>query len=325
MNVFVIIPSYKVKDKVLSVIERVPSFVSAIICVDDKCPEESGKYIEQFSSDRRVHVFYNLKNRGVGGAVKRGFLEALKLGADICVKIDGDGQMDPALIERFIKPIEEGSADYTKGNRFYNIQTLKRMPLVRLFGNTGLSFINKFVTGYWNVMDPTNGLVAIHIRALSHIDLEKVSNRYFFESDMLYHLSLCNAVVKDMDMDAFYDDENSNLSVAHSAFTFPMKYLKRFIIRFYCQYLVINFSFATVAFLLGSALLFFGFIFGIYNWIKYTAFLNELAPSGTIMISVLTILVGTQFLLFFFQHDMANIPKHPIQNKGYENDSFREA
>jgi len=315
MKVAVIIPCYKVEKKIISVIEQIPGCVSLIICVDDACPNGTGEVIEKHCTDQRVTVLYNKQNRGVGGAVKAGLTFALSKEVDICVKVDGDGQMDPNQIPRLIAPIVKGSADFTKGNRFYNVKTLKRMPMVRLMGNTALSFINKFVTGYWNIMDPTNGFVAIHTKALSSIDIEDLSERYFFESDLLFNLSLIKAVVVDVGIDALYEDEKSNLSITHSAFTFPPKFFKRLLIRYYTQYVVMNFSYATLALLLGSLFLVFGLIYGALKWISYSLIKEEFAPSGTIMISVLTIIIGMQFLLFFFQYDMSSTPKDPIQSE----------
>src|SRR5690606_29907223 len=122
---------------------------------------------------------------GVGGAIMTAYRQALEDGMDIVVKIDGDGQMNPELLPLFVKPIVDGRADYTKGNRFFRLESLQDMPRIRLIGNSALSFLTKLSCGYWNIMDPTNGYTAIHTSVLRELPLDKIEKRYFFETDML--------------------------------------------------------------------------------------------------------------------------------------------
>jgi glycosyltransferase involved in cell wall biosynthesis len=152
-----VIPSYKVRRQILDVITNIGSEVERIFVIDDCCPEHSGNFVQANCSDPRVNVIRNDQNQGVGGAVITGYLAAISEDMDIIVKIDGDGQMDPRLIPRFVAPILKGQADYTKGNRFYDLRNISRMPTARLFGNAVLSFLSKLSTGYWNLFDPTNG------------------------------------------------------------------------------------------------------------------------------------------------------------------------
>src|SRR6185437_2743178 len=130
-------------------------------------------------------------------------------GADIVVKLDGDGQMDPMEIERLVTPIIAGRADYTKGNRFHELEFLRTMPRLRLLGNSLLSLVSKLASGYWDVMDPTNGFTAVHREALSLLPLDKIDRGYFFESDMLFRLYTVRAVVRDVPMPARYAGEPS--------------------------------------------------------------------------------------------------------------------
>lgn len=104
-----------------------------------RVPGGTGEYIKASCSDPRVTVVRNEVNLGVGGAVTRGYRIALEHGADIVVKIDSDGQMDPVPLPQIVHPIGEGLADYTKGNRFFNIEDVRGMPAVRVFGNAMLS------------------------------------------------------------------------------------------------------------------------------------------------------------------------------------------
>ena len=147
MKFAVVIPSYKVSKHILDVINNIPEFVNHIIVVDDKCPQNSGN-IAETSNDKRVVVCYHEVNQGVGGAVVTGYKKALELNSDIVIKVDGDGQMDVAYMQKLIQPIVDEKADYTKGNRFTDFKALRQMPKIRLFGNSGLSFLVKASSGY---------------------------------------------------------------------------------------------------------------------------------------------------------------------------------
>ena len=155
-KVSVVIPCYRVKTNVLSVIEAIDSEIYRIYVVDDCCPEGCGDFVELNFHTERIIVLRNKKNLGVGGAVLSGYKAAIIDGADVIIKIDGDGQMDPVLIPLFVNPILKGMADYTKGNRFYDLTNIRNMPFIRLVGNAILSFLTKISSGYWSIFDPTN-------------------------------------------------------------------------------------------------------------------------------------------------------------------------
>jgi len=311
MKVGVVIPSYKVKNQIGKVIKELEPYNYQVYVVDDKCPENSGKYVEDNYNYNFITVLYNENNLGVGGAVKTGYKQALADECDIVVKLDGDGQMNPALIPNLISPIINKEADYVKGNRFFNLDTLRKMPFVRLFGNSALSIINKAVNGYWDILDPTNGFTAIHKNALKLTNLNKIDNRYFFESDMLFRLNIIKAVVADMPMDAKYADEESNLSIKRVLIEFPPKYIVRFFKRIFYTYFLRNFSIATFELIFGFILFNFGIIFGIIKWIE-SVNTGIVASTGTVMISVLPIILGFQLLLSFLNYDINNIPQKPL-------------
>src|SRR5262245_35311697 len=224
-RIAVVIPCYRVKAKILDVLRDVGPEVHDIIVVDDKCPEESGRYVEAHNSDARVKDLYAELDKGVERAVVSCYSYALKRGATVVVKVDGDGQMDPRLIPTIIAPILAGEADYTKGNRFHSLFYVKQMPRIRLLGNAVLSFLTKSSSGYWSAFDPTNGYTAIHRDALQAIDLNNIAARYFFESDMLIKLGDVRAVVVDVPMRARYGDEISNLRISRILGEFLFKHL----------------------------------------------------------------------------------------------------
>lgn len=306
-NISVVIPSYKVTEYILDVIKDIPEFVNHIIVVDDKCPQNSGQ-IAKTLSDNRVIVCYHEKNLGVGGAVVTGYKKALELNSDIVVKMDGDGQMDVNYMQKLIQPILDGKADYTKGNRFTNFKDLRAMPKIRLFGNSGLSFLVKAASGYWNLMDPANGYTAINRHALEELDLDNLAKRYFFESDMLINLNIENAVVFDVEIPAKYGDEKSSLSITKTLVGFPPKLFKGLCKRIFLKYFIYDFNMLSLYLVVGLPMLLFGIVFGSIKWIE--AIENgTVTNTGTIMLAVLPIILGTQFVLQAIQIDMNNIPR----------------
>lgn len=311
-SVAVVIPCYNVADHVMGVLSRIGPEVASIYCVDDACPQGSGNLVERESRDPRVKVLRNASNQGVGGAVMTGYQRAVRDGATVIVKIDGDGQMDPGLIAAFVAPILRGEADYTKGNRFFDLKRISQMPRIRIFGNAALSFMTKLSTGYWDVFDPTNGYTAIHADVANLIPYDKVSRRYFFESDLLFRLSTFRAVVVDIPMDAHYGDEKSGLKVGRIVGEFAGKHLRNLFKRFVYNYLLRDLPLASLQLLMGMALLAFGGSFGAWHW-WLSATTHVEASAGTVMIPTMCILVGLQLVLAFLAYDIANVPRRPLQ------------
>jgi len=314
-HIAVVIPSFCVSKSILDVISSIGGEVHSIYVIDDACPDKTGDLVEHECQDERVRVIRHDNNQGVGGAMVTGYKAALANGADIVVKIDGDGQMDPALIGRFIRPVIEGKADYSKGNRFWKIESLLQMPLLRKIGNALLSFISKISSGYWNIMDPTNGYTAIHRSALSALPLDKLNKGYFFESDMLFRLGTIRAVVRDIPMDAVYAHETSHLSITKVIMQFIPLHTACLIKRVLYTYFIRDFSIASVEMLAGLALVLFGGIFGADAWATSIA-TGKVATTGTVMISVLPLIIGFQLLLNALNYDIANVPTLPLQEVG---------
>jgi glycosyltransferase involved in cell wall biosynthesis len=314
-RIAVVIPAFRVTRHVLDVIKSIPRVVSRIYVVDDACPDGSGDHVEQHCRDPRVQVLRHQQNQGVGGAVMTGYQAAFEDGMQVIVKIDGDGQMDPALIPSFVGPILHGDADYTKGNRFFDLHKIQTMPPMRLFGNAVLSLITKLSSGYWNLFDPTNGYTAIHADIARRLPLERISPRYFFETDILFRLNTLRAVVVDVPMDAHYGDEKSNLQVSNIVGEFLLKHVKNLIKRVFYNYYLRDMSLASIELLLGIALLTFGLIFGGVHWWE-SAQRQQTVSAGTVMLAALPIILGVQFVLAFVGYDIASVPIRPVHRSG---------
>ena len=312
MRIAAVIPCYKVREHVVAVVEGALRHVNHVFVVDDCCPQGSGDVVRERFPSASVTVISHAENRGVGGATKTGYLAALADGYQILVKIDGDGQMDCDYIPALVQPVLDGDADYTKGNRFYRREYLAMMPLLRLVGNSVLSLMAKASSGYWNVMDPTNGYTAIHAIAAREVELAKLDDRYFFESDMLFRLNLARAVVQDIAMEARYGSERSNLRIAPALLEFSLKHTRNFCKRFFYNYVVRDVSVGTLQAVSGFLLFSFGVAFGSWSWLQSAA-VDRDTPVGTVMLATLPIILGFQLLLAALSFDIASVPSRPIQ------------
>ncbi len=309
MKIAVVIPCHNVERHIAGVVDSLPGEVDRVITVDDCSTDKTGHVLEQLEKrNEKLTSIRHETNQGVGGAMITGYRKALELGAEIVIKIDGDGQMDPRDIPALIQPLLHGSADFTKGNRFRDLSALRRMPAVRRIGNLGLSFLIKAASGYWNIFDPSNGFTAIRHETLRDIPLDKIDMRYFFESSMLIQLYHLNAVVRDVPMKARYGDEVSGLSITRTLFEFPPKLFAAFIKRIILRYFLFDFNIASVYILVGLPLFLFGSLFGLVKYVQYAS--SHLpAPTGTVVIPVLLIMLGFQLLLSAVQYDMTNFPR----------------
>ena len=302
-EVFVVIPAFKVSAHIFEVVSKIGPEVSRIVVVDDGCPENSGEIVLQSISDPRVEVIFHKENQGVGGAMITGYKHAVLEGAEIVVKLDGDGQMDSSLISKLILPIKLEKADYTKGNRFSDLESISQMPKDRIFGNLVLSFFSKLSTGYWGIFDSNNGFTAIKAEHLNYISVDKLDKGYFFESDMLFRLGIMNLKVHDVGMPSRYGAEISNIRITRVLLEFPIKHIRNFCKRIIYSYFLRDFNLASLELLFGSTLVSVGTWLGLTNWIN--GFIhNESTPPGTLVLVALTILSGLQLLLSFFSFDM---------------------
>lgn len=311
-KIAVVIPVYRAENEIQSVLLGIPRFVRHIIVVDDASPDSSAELVTAAAKkDKRITLVRHEKNQGVGGAMVSGFKQALTLGTEIVIKVDGDGQMDPHYLPALLTPLIEGDADYAKGNRFRDFKSLQQMPLVRRIGNLGLSFLTKAATGYWNLFDPTNGYFAIRADVLAQLPLDKLDKGYFFETSMLANLYLLEAHVQDVTIPARYRNETSNLSVRRVLFEFPFKLTRTFLRRIVLKYFIFDFSMMSIYLLTGIPLLMFGLIFGSVKWIQY-AQIGIAAPTGTVILPTLSVILAIQILLSAIEIDLNATPRKAI-------------
>jgi glycosyltransferase involved in cell wall biosynthesis len=313
IRVVAVVPCYRERSHILDVLARFDDTVSGIIVVDDACPESTGSYVTENCHDPRVEVIRHDRNQGVGGATMTGYRRALERGADIIVKVDGDGQMDPEFIPTLTRPIVEGRADYTKGNRFYLMEGVAGMPFIRLLGNLILSFASKASSGYWKIFDPTNGFTAIHGRVAALLTQRQIDLGYFFESDMLFHLYLSRAVVADVPMKASYGAERSTLSIPKIVGPFLWKHLRNLGRRIIYSYFIRDFSIASMELVVGLFSFVFGVIYGSIHWYESIE-TGIAAPTGVVILAAVTFLLGVYLLIGFLNFDIQNQPETPLHD-----------
>ncbi|MCX6079839.1 MAG: glycosyltransferase family 2 protein [Chloroflexi bacterium] len=311
-NIIVIIPAYRVERELNAVLKSIPPYIRSIVVVNDASPDGTAQVIEAARLlDKRIVPVVHAKNSGVGGAMISGYQKALELGAQIVVKLDGDGQMSSDDIPVLVAPLIAGQADFTKGNRFRDFLALSRMPFIRRVGNVVLSFLAKSATGYWNCFDPTNGFLAMRGEVLAQLPLERIHKSYFFEISQLSQLYLVGACLRDVPIQARYADEISSLSIIKVLAEFPPALMALFLRRILLHYFLYDFSIGSVYILVGLPLFIFGLIFGSLEWVHYASRAIP-APTGTVMLATLTVILGIQFLLSAVSIDLQSVPREPL-------------
>jgi len=306
-RISVVVPAHNEMAHVGSVIQGLPEFVDQILVIDDASGDGTSA-TAQATKDPRLTVIRNEKNLGLGGSVLKGYEHALLCDADIVVKMDGDDQMYPEYLPALLDALVSEGKDYSKGNRFLAGESLQAMPKLRLFGNIGLTFLTKLASGYWHIFDPQNGYTAIKAKALKVMDLKSIHRGFFFENDVLVHLNIMNLKVKDLAIPAKYGEEKSDLNPFKIGLTFPLLLIRRFLFRIYQKYILRDFSPIALFLVLGFLMTSWGLGFGAYLWV-HTALTNLPTPTGTIMLSLLPLILGFQLLLQSIVLDIQETPK----------------
>ena len=310
-RVAIVIPCYGVARHIAGVVASIPGDYEPIVCVDDCSVDGTADAIREIG-DPRVVLVRTAYNRGVGGAMKTGYVQALACGADIIVKMDGDGQMSAEDLPSLLAPLLDGSADYAKGNRFVDREALRRMPRLRLWGNAALTFASKMASGYWNMLDVTNGYTAITASMLRRVNFARLAERYFFETSMLIELNILRARVADVEMPARYGDERSSLRISRVVATFPRMLLRGAARRFYWRYLIEDFSVTSICAILGGLLLLGGAAFGTVEWAR-SIYTGTPATAGTVLLAGLPIILGAQALLAALLLDVLSSPTTKVR------------
>lgn len=310
--IVVVVPAYNEAAQILDVLTTIPECVQTVVVVDDGSSDETAELVQSMELvDPRTELIAHDTNRGVGAAMVTGFRRALKLGADIVVKMDADAQMSADDLPVLVQPLLAGRGDFAKGNRFRDFAALDAMPPLRRTGNLMLSFLTKAAVGYWNCFDPCNGYVAIRGDVLNRVSLDNLQNSFFFETSLLAELNLLEAVVVDVPMAARYGAETSHLSIRKVLKEFPGKLARCLGRRLWLKNFIYDFNMQSVYLLAGFMLAGGGMGYGGVHWLMY-AWAGVGAPTGTVVIPAMMIILGFQLLLSAVHEDIRRVPTEPL-------------
>ncbi len=235
-KVGVVVPAYNEELFIREVVETMPGFVDRIIVCNDASTDATARILAGIA-DSRLIVINHETRRGAGGAMLSGYKHACAADLDIVAIMAGDGQMDPALLDKILDPVAGGIADYAKGDRLGRRTDSRGMPFERLFGNTVLTYVIKVASGYWHLRDPLNGYTAVTREALDRLDLDKVESGYAFETDLLVKLNACSARAINVPMPARYRNEKSKISYLKFMPQLSWVILRDYVWRLWVKYL----------------------------------------------------------------------------------------
>jgi len=306
LRIAAILPCYNEEKLITKTVETLPDFMDKIICVDDKSTDKTWEVITDLSHKNKHVVPIHLDiNEGIGGAYIHGFEYALANNIDLVVTMAGDAQCNPNYIQNMADTLIDGGLDYVKANRFVHLDELKQMPTFRRIGNTVITILTKFSSGYYSIFDSQNGYGIFKRKTLEKLPFNHIGRLYDYENTLLIALAIMGAKVKDEPVPAIYGDEVSTIPVFKTTMCALRVVWRGFWRRFYYKYVVYNFH-PIALFLFGGLLLGgLGALFGLF--LVYDKFVHTVTPSsGTVMLVVLPIILGFQMLLTAIMMDMNN-------------------
>jgi len=293
-RIAVVVPAHNEEQLIARVIETTPELVDHIIVVDDQSADRTSA-VALAMNDPRLEVHRLDPNEGVGGAILTGHRRALELGADISVVMAGDAQMDPAFLPALLDPIADGTAGFTKANRFYGAGSFEGMPRHRVFGNIVLSFLTKAASGYWSIFDPQNGYTAIHRSALERLPWDRIAKRYDFENDLLINLNILRVRARDVPIPAVYGEEVSGMALHRVAPRLLGTLFRGFWHRIWWKYVLQSFSPVALLLFAGLGCILFGALAGVFVVVNTLG--EPVASAGTVLLAVAPVLTGLHFLI----------------------------
>jgi glycosyltransferase involved in cell wall biosynthesis len=303
-SVSVIIPCFNEENQIASVVKTIPAFVDKIVVIDDNSKDKTLEILKKLqTSNDKIILIENKKNQGVGGSMASGYKWSRDNNIDLAVRMDGDGQMDPAHLPLLLDPVASGEVDYTKTNRLLSGNAFNKIPFSRYFGNAILSMLTKIASGYWHIADSQSGYTAINKKALRLINWDKMYKKYGQPNDLLVLLNIYNLKVRDIYTEPLYDiGENSKLSIPGIIFTIPFLLFRRFLYRLKEKYIIRDFHPLVFFYASGFLLLLISIpllVRFIYFWISV-----DNIPKINFLAWMLCVIIGIQFILFAMWFDM---------------------
>ena len=301
-RVAVVVPAHDEEQLIATTLGGIPGFVDRIIVVDDGSADATSEQVRSFG-DTRVELVVHERNRGVGAAIVTGYKRALDEELDIVCVMAGDNQMDPQDLEALVRPVARGDVDYAKANRLFTGQAWELIPRTRYLGNAVLSMLTKIASGYWHVADSQSGYTAIGKDTLALLDLDRVYTYYGFPNDLLVHLNVVNARVRDFPSRPVYGvGERSGIRYHKVAPRISWLLIKAFFWRLREKYVIRDFHPLVFFYAFGFLATLAGLVLGIVE-LAYRIAGNAVSV-GTVVLIALLLISGSQFTLFAMWFDM---------------------
>jgi glycosyltransferase involved in cell wall biosynthesis len=301
-SVAVVVPAYREEALIGATLGGIPGFVDRVYVVDDASPDGTGERARSFG-DSRVVVIGHERNQGVGAAILTGYERAFADGTDVTCVMAADNQMDPADLESLVRPVARGEVDYAKANRLFTGEAWRVIPRHRYIGNAILSLLTKIASGYWHVADSQSGYTAISRTMLAQLERDRIYPGYGFPNDMLVHLNVWNARVRDFPARPVYGvGERSGLKVRSVAPRVSWLLLKGFLWRLREKYVIRDFHPLVFFYALGFVMTATGLVLGIVETALRIA--GNAVSVGTVVLVALLLIAGSQFTLFAMWFDM---------------------
>lgn len=297
-KIAVVVPAYNEELLISETLSGMPNFVDKIIVINDASQDKTIKILINIAMrNRKMIIIDHKENKGLGASLADGYLKSIDLKCDITAVMAGDNQMDPGDLKSVLSPILEGEADYVKGNRLFASDVAKVMPRHRLVGNAVATFLTKFATGYWGVLDPQCGYTAISRKALERINITTLKRGYGYNADILMRLNIYNFKVADVEVKPIYGRAKSGIKFFRYVIDVCWFLSKLFIKRLWQKYIIRDFHPLVFFYLMSFVNLFIVAlpltIRFIYLFVKYGS-----APQTTLIILSFTATIG--FFSFFF-------------------------
>jgi glycosyltransferase involved in cell wall biosynthesis len=301
-RVAVVVPAFQEELLVADTIHGIPDFVDLIVVVDDRSSDQTVERARE-TGDPRLEVVVHDRNQGVGAAIATGYARCRELGVDVTCVMAADNQMDPDELATIVGPVARGEADYVKANRLVSGEAWQLIPRSRYLGNAVLSLLTKIASGYWHVADSQAGYTALSLGALLRLDLERLYRRYGFPNDMLVHLNVQNARVRDVPSRPIYGvGERSGIKIRRVAPRIAWLLFKGFWWRMKEKYVIRDFHPLVFFYVLGALMTLLGLALGLVVAISRLFFDNQIT-TPTIVLVALLLISGTQFTLFAMWFD----------------------
>src|SRR5262245_21163631 len=301
-RVAVVVPAFREEQLVAETLRGIPGFVDRIYVVDDASPDETAERAREVG-DPRVEVIVHERNGGVGAAILTGYERALADGIDVTCVMAGDNQMDPAELSGLVEPVARGEVDYAKANRLSTGEAWEEIPRSRYLGNAVLSLLTKIASGYWHVADSQAGYTALSLGALRRLDLDRVYRRYGFPNDLLVHLNVIGARVRDVPSRPIYGvGERSGIRIRSVVPRISWLLFKGFWWRLREKYVIRDFHPLVFFYVLGALMLGVGLALGLL--VTILRFFGNEITTPTVVLVALLLVSGAQFTLFAMWFDM---------------------